>query len=71
MGCAHDIAQAKTQVAASVQYLVRIIITHHITDIEAIFSLLIFCFCVGRNECDPGGTGSLDRNANVSRDGVD
>jgi len=37
-------AQVETQVAASVRYLVRVIITHRLTDIEANFPPLIFCF---------------------------
>jgi len=54
-------AQVEARVAASARYLVRII-THRLTDIEANFPRLIFCFCIGRNECDPDGTGSLDRD---------
>jgi len=38
------------------------VLAHRLTEIEAI-SPVNSLFCVGRNECDPDGTGSPDRDA--------
>ena len=57
-------AQVSTRAPAPAQYLVRII--HHIRFLPVLYSnfnLILIFFVVGRNECDPDGTGSLDREA--------
>ena len=52
-------AQVETRVAASARYLVRITVLQ-----TPIVSEMLKQFpCIGRNECDPDGTGSLDRDA--------
>ena len=58
-GRACDMALVESRVAASAQYLMRIIVSEMLKH----FPFFVCFICIGRNECDPDGMCSLDRDA--------